>query len=253
MRKEGHWVRGCDLKYPRFSRTDADDFVVTAASKEILEEQVKPVIVKFLGERGLKLSEEKTLITHIAEGFDFLGQRVRKYGNKLLIRPTRQSVRSMLEKARQLIRSCRGLKAAVLIRKLNPLLRGWANYHRHIAAWATFKKVEWVLRNSLWRWAKHRHPEKGAQWIFQRYWHPLGGRKVFAADTGKRTPGGKPLWLKLVNPTQISIRRHVKIRAEANPFAPCWWDYFEDRTFFKRFGIHRREAGLNPSSEPAPQ
>ena len=107
----------------------ADDFLVTAASKEILEQKVKPVIVEFLRERGLKLSEEKTLITHIAQGFNFLGQRVRKYGNKLLIRPTRQSVRSVLEKARHLIGKCRGLAAAVLIRKLNPLLRGWANYH----------------------------------------------------------------------------------------------------------------------------
>src|SRR2546425_6514491 len=100
----------------------ADDFVVTAASKEILEQKVKPVIVEFLPERGLKLSEEKTLITHIAQGFNFLGQRVRKYGKKLLIRPTPQSVRSVLEKARQVIRQCRGLAAAGFIRKLNPLL-----------------------------------------------------------------------------------------------------------------------------------
>src|SRR5439155_15496683 len=111
----------------------ADDFVVTAARKEILEQKVKPVIVEFLRERGLRLSEEKTLITHIAQGFNFLGQRVRKYGKKLLIRPTQQSVRSVLEKARQLIGNCRGLAAAVLIRKLNPLLRGWAKLHLHVA------------------------------------------------------------------------------------------------------------------------
>ena len=83
----------------------ADDFVVTAASKDVLEQKVKPVIVEFLRERGLKLSEEKTLITHIAQGFNFLGQRVRKYGEKLLIKPTRQSVRSVLDKARQRIKS----------------------------------------------------------------------------------------------------------------------------------------------------
>src|SRR5262245_24621947 len=92
----------------------ADDFVVTARSKETLEQKVKPVIVEFLQERGLKLSEEKTLITHIAEGFNFLGQRVRKYGNKLLIRPTQPSARRVLDKARELIRSCRGLSAATV-------------------------------------------------------------------------------------------------------------------------------------------
>ena len=231
----------------------ADDFIITGVTKEMLENEVRPLVEQFLQDRGLQLSPEKTCTTQIENGFDFLGQNLRKFKGRLLIRPSKKNTHVFLEKARQCIRKHNGASQTDLIRHLNPIIRGWANYHRHIAAWATFKKVEWVLRNSLWRWAKHRHPEKGAQWIFQRYWHPLGGRKVFAADTGKRTPGGKPLWLKLVNPTQISIRRHVKIRAEANPFAPCWWDYFEDRTFFKRFGIHRREAGLKPSSEPAPQ
>src|SRR5882724_8318712 len=124
----------------------ADDFLVTAASKEILEQKVKPVIVEFLRERGLRLSEEKTLITHIAQGFNFLGQRVRKYGNKLLIQPTRQSVRNVLEKARQVIRNGRGLAAAVLIRNDSPLLRGWANYHRHVVSKRAFARVEHYLR-----------------------------------------------------------------------------------------------------------
>jgi hypothetical protein len=72
------------------------------------------------------------------------------------------------------------------------------------------------------------------------------------APTATRTPSGKPLWLKLVNPTEISIRRHVKIRGEANPFDARWRAYMEDRAFFKKFGIHRRAAGLKPSSSPAP-
>ena len=108
----------------------ADDFIVTAARPEILQEQVKPVIVRFLAERGLRLSEEKTTLTHIQKGFNFLGQRVRKYGSKLLITPTRHSIRSVLEKARELIRSCHGHNALTLIGRLNPVLRGWANYHR---------------------------------------------------------------------------------------------------------------------------
>src|SRR5947207_7566115 len=157
----------------------ADDFVVTAASKEILEQKVKPVIVEFLRERGLKLSEEKTLITHIAQGFNFLGQRVRKYGKKLLIRPTPQSVRSVLEKARQLIGSCRGVAAAVLIRKLNPLLQGWANYHRHVVSKRVFDRVEYCLRTMLWRWARRNHPNKSRGWIQRRY-HSADQRGAFS-------------------------------------------------------------------------
>ena len=231
----------------------ADDFIITGATKDVLENEVKPLVEQFLRDRGLQLSPEKTCITHIEQGFDFLGQNLRKLGGRLLTRPAKKNTHTFLEKVRQCLRQNNGVSQANLIRQLNPIIRGWANYHRHIVAMETFRKVEWVLRNSLWRWAKRRHRGKSAQWVFQRYWQPLGGEKVFAADTGKRMPGGKPLWLKLVNPTEIGIRRHVKIRAEANPFAPCWRAYFEDRAFFKKFGIHRREAGLKPSSEPAPQ
>jgi hypothetical protein len=200
----------------------------------------------------LQLSPEKTCVTHIEQGFDFLGQNLRKYGGKLLIQPSKKNTHNFLEKVRQLIRQNRGISQTDLIRQLNPIVRGWANYHRHVVAKGTFKKVEWVLWHSLWRWARRRHSGKRSRWLIQRYWHPLGGRNRFAADTRTRTPSGKPLWLKLVNPTEISIRRHVKIRGEANPFDARWRAYMEDRAFFKKFGIHRREAGLKPSSSPAP-
>lgn len=78
----------------------ADDFVVTCASKEVLESCVLPAIRRFMADRGLELSEEKTRITHITEGFDFLGQNVRKYGGKLLIKPAKKSIKSLLDKVR---------------------------------------------------------------------------------------------------------------------------------------------------------
>ena len=111
----------------------------------------------------------------------------------------------------------------------------------------TFGKVEWVLGHCLWRWAKRRHPGKSSQWIDRRYWHPIGGRKVFAADSGKRTRDGNVLWWQLVLPSSITIRRHVKIKAAANPFDPQWSDYFDDRAFFKQFGCHRQKTGYKPS------
>jgi RNA-directed DNA polymerase len=231
----------------------ADDFIITGTTKDMLENEVKPRVEQFMRDRGLQLSPEKTCVTSIEQGFDFLGQNLRKYGGKLLIQPSKKNTHTFLEKIRQLIRQSRGISQTNLIRQLNPVIRGWANYHRHVVAKRTFKKVEWDLWHSLWRWARHRHSGKGGRWIIQRYWRPLGNKKVFAVDTGERTPGGKPLWLKLVNPTEISIRRHVKIRGEANPFDPRWRAYIEDRAFFRKFGVHRREAGLKPSSEPAPR
>ena len=231
----------------------ADDFIITGATKELLENEVKPLVEQFLCDRGLQLSPEKTCVTHTEQGFDFLGQNLRKFDGKLIIRPSKKNTHNFLEKARKLIRQNWGMSQTDLIRQLNPVIRGWANYHRHIVAGETFKRVDWALWQALWRWAKRRHPGKSLGWILRRYWHPMGRQSWrFAADTGERTPAGKPVWLKLVNPTETKIRPHVKVRAAANPHDPHWHDYFEDRAFFKKFGIHRREAGLKPSSEPAP-
>lgn len=214
----------------------------------MLENEVKPVVEQFLRDRGLQLSPEKTCITHIDQGFDFLGQNIRKYSGKLLIQPSKKNTHAFLETVRQRVGQSRGISQAQLIRWLNPVIRGWANYHRHIVAKRTFRKVEMIIWQCLWRWARHRHHDKPTCWIVPRYWHRLNGQKVFAADTGKRTTSGKIIWLGLVNPARIPIRRHVKVKANANPFDPRWRSYFEDRAFFKKFGIHRKEAGLKPSS-----
>lgn len=207
----------------------ADDFVVTAASKEILEEKVKPVIVNFLQERGLKLSEEKTLITHIAEGFNFLGQQVRQYGDKLLIKPTRQSVRAVLDKARQKIRSCRGLKAAALLRKLNPILRGWANYHRHVVSKRIYGRVDYCLRTMLWRWARREHSNKSDGWIMRRYFSadPKGSFSIRTQD-----PEGRKKVLKVYRLGHTILERHIKVRGEATPYDPVYVEYFEKRRCF---------------------
>ena len=230
----------------------ADDFIITGNTKELLENEVKPVVEQFLRDRGLQLSAEKTCITQITQGFDFLGQNLRKFSGKMLTQPSRKNTHAFLEKVRQIIHCSGDMSQSDFIRQLNPVIRGWANYHRFSSATRTFKKAEWAMWQCLWQWAKRRHANKGARWTFRRYWHRLGTRLVFAANTGKQTSSGQPLWLKLVYPTQTSIRRFVKIRMDANPFAPDWRDYFEDRAFFKQFGIHRSEAGLQPSSPPAP-
>ncbi len=121
----------------------ADDFIVTGRSKELLETEVKPLVADFLRARGLELSQEKTHITHIEQGFDFLGHNVRKYRNgKVLTKLARQGVISFLGRVRALIKANKAATQADLIGTLNPLLRGWANFYQHAVAKAVFRRVD---------------------------------------------------------------------------------------------------------------
>jgi RNA-directed DNA polymerase len=108
------------------------------------------------------------LITHISRGFDFLGQNVRKYGDKLLIKPARKSVTSHLTKVREVLGKNKAATQAQVIMLLNQILRGWAMYHRHVVAAATFSRLDHLVWIKLWRWAKRRHPRKP-----MREWHLL--------------------------------------------------------------------------------
>jgi len=226
----------------------ADDFIITGATKDVLEKEVRPLVEQFLRERGLQLSPEKTCITHIDQGFDFLGQHLRKFDGTLLVKPSKKNTHAFLEKVRGIIDANKSASQESLIRQLNPVIRGWVNYHRHIVAADAFQRVDFEVWRRLWLWARRRHPEKSRRWVKDRYFHAIGPHQwKFAADTGERTPEGKPIWLKLVYASDTKIRRHIKIRAEANPFDPDWQDYFAERAFRKKFGIHRHEAGIKSS------
>ena len=112
----------------------ADDFIVTCTDRRMLEKLIQPAIAEFLASRGLELSSEKTSITHIDEGFDFLGQNVRKYNGKLLIKPSEKNVKVFLEKVKVAIKERRSTAAIDVLQKLAPMIRGWSMYHRHIVA-----------------------------------------------------------------------------------------------------------------------
>ena len=156
----------------------ADDFVITGSSKELLENEVKPLIVQFLRERGLELSQEKTLITHIEDGFDFLGQNVRKYNGKMLITPSKKNVADFLADIREVVKATQGDYGRSTwyycsTRKSD----GWAMYHRHICAKETFGDVDSAIFKVLWWWCKRRHPEKGKAWVARKYFtHAFQGR-----------------------------------------------------------------------------
>jgi RNA-directed DNA polymerase len=209
----------------------ADDFVITAKSRELLEEEVLPLVRTFLAERGLTLSTEKTVITHIDDGFDFLGKTLRKQHGKLVITPSRKSQQAIRRKIRRLIRQeGRQLSALGLIHKLNPVIRGWANSQRHVVSGKAFKQLDHNLDNALWQWARRRHPEKTTAWIRQTYFQkPHMHHRIFHADTTNEE--GEKVQVQLFRATHIPIRRHVMIRLAANPYDPAWEPYFEQRAY----------------------
>ncbi|WP_342265212.1 group II intron reverse transcriptase/maturase [Cardinium endosymbiont of Philonthus spinipes] len=204
----------------------ADDFIISGNTREVLENEVKPLLESFLSERGLTLSEEKTKITHINTGFDFLGCNVRKYNKKLIIKPSKEGIKNMLKKARTSIKTNIANTQAIMIKLLNPLLRGWGNYYRHVCAKQAFRKIDHEIMQSLWKWAKRRHPCKGLRWIKHRYFKVRGLRQwVFASSIA----GNHLKEIRLLKLSDIPIRRHVKIRADANPLDIRWKKYFEER------------------------
>jgi len=206
----------------------ADDWIITANTRQMLEERILPFIKDFLKERGLELSPDKTRIVHISEGFDFLGQSIRKYNGKLLIKPSKKNMKAHLEKVRNTIRANKTASAGALIFQLNPLNRGWANYHRHVCSKRIFGYVDKEIFCALWRWARRRHPNKGAGWVKEKYFKTVGRRHwVFSGEVKDRR--GNTKTVRLFSTAYTPIRRHIKVRWAANPYDPQWEKYFEAR------------------------
>jgi RNA-directed DNA polymerase len=214
----------------------ADDFVITGKTKELLEGTIKPAVETFLKERGLTLSPEKTRISRIEDGFDFLGQNPRKYNGKFLTKPARSNFRTILTRIRENIRKFSAKKTGDMIRALNPIIRGWANFHRHIAAKASFAALDSQVYRYLRDWARRRHPHKGRHWLRQKYWHSTPVSTYFSVV--EKTPEDNRR-VTLIHATSTKIERHIKIRGAANPFDPEYAAYFQQR----RAEQQRRFAG----------
>jgi RNA-directed DNA polymerase len=219
---------GYKLKYKVKLVRFADDFIITGNSKELLENEVKPLVEQFMGERGLILSEEKTRITHIDEGFDFLGQNIRKYKGKLIIKPAKKNRANFLRKIRELIKTNQQIAAGKLIVQLNPRIRGWANFHQHVVSSEIFKQVDRAVFQTLWRWVKRRHPGKGGKWLRKRYFKTVGNRNwVFFGSIIEKN--GQHREVQLFSAASVPIKRHIKVQEQANPYDPKWEVYFERR------------------------
>ena len=223
----------------------ADDFLVTARTPELLNEKIIPAIKSFLAERGLEISSEKSHVTDIETGFDFLGATIRKYGRTLLMTPSRKSVRAFLDGIRETIKAHAGSPMWEVIRLLNPRIRGWANYFRPLVSSKTFHTVDHAIFDAMVKWMRRRHPEKCLSWLRTRYCRSDGSRNwIITAST--RRANGSSSRIDLFQASSLLIRRHVKIESAATAFDPDF------REYFRRRRIARKQASAADRAHPAP-
>jgi RNA-directed DNA polymerase len=192
----------------------------------LLEENIIPAVKQFLAERGLTLSDEKSKIVYIGNGFTFLGQTFCKHGNTLHVTPSKEGVLSLLRKVGTLIRKHVSAPMDKRIKKLNQTLRGWANYHRHVVASRAFYRVDTYVYEQLWRMIRRKHPGKSKGWLIKRYWLAAGKKWIFSIT---RKLKGKFRLYQVLRVSSIGIRRHIKIKADANPYMPEYAYYFAYR------------------------
>ncbi|MBZ9622181.1 group II intron reverse transcriptase/maturase [Clostridium sp. FP2] len=195
----------------------ADDFIVTAPDSETAI-KAKEIIKSFLIQRGLELSDEKTIITHIDEGFDFIGWNIKKYKGKLLIKPSQKSIKRVISKISAIIKGNKSVEQDILIIKLNQIITGWSNYHQCAVSNDIFQKIDHITFQMLWKWAKRRHPNKGKRWIKSKYWKVHGARNWVFKDNKK-----------LILMSDKKIIRHIPLKLNKNPYTDT--QYFEERKY----------------------
>jgi len=207
----------------------ADDFVVTAPSREKIIKYVLPKLRCFLKERGMELNKAKTKIVHRGDGFDFLGFNIRQYLSKArticLAKPSKKAVKRHLMHIKTVISRNKQIKADELVSKLNPIIRGWANYYCYSSAKETFNYIDYRIWQMLWQWClrRHRRENKGKQWIRRRYFMDIGNRKwIF----GER----KENLLLFCRSFRAGVR-YIPVKSYSSPYDSILHDYW-----LKRYG-----------------
>jgi RNA-directed DNA polymerase len=159
----------------------ADDFVVMVAGTQAHAEALKDEIAAVLAPIGLRLSEAKTHVAHIDEGFDFLGfhiQRRRKRGTSkrhVYTTPSKKSIQNIKTKVRRRTsRSTRNMPIQALLMKLNSELQGWANYFRHAVAKRVFAAIDSYAWWQVTHWIRSKHHRITWKELRQRYTAPNG-------------------------------------------------------------------------------
>lgn len=209
----------------------ADDFVVFCESREDAQ-LVISTLTGWLSERGLKLSEEKTKIVNVKDGFNFLGFNIKKYkdntsrtGWRTLIKPSKESINKLKDKLRKEWLSLRGHNVIEIIQRLNPIIRGWANYYRTQVSSRIFTALDsWMFHRQV-RFARHTHPMKPVKWTREKYWGKLNKARNDKWVFGDKTSGAYLLKFRWFN-----IKRHVLVKGNYSPDNPNLKSYWEMRT-----------------------
>ena len=201
----------------------ADDFVVHCHTRQDALE-VKARLSQWLAPRGLAVNDDKTRVVSLDEGFDFLGFNVRRYRGKPLIKPSKQAVRRIRERLRSELRSLRGANAQAVIKRLNPIIRGWAAYYRTQVSARVFGALDHYLWRLTYKWARISHPNKGKRWVFARYYAMFNKARQDRWVFGDRDSGAylhKFSWTHIV--------RHQIVKHGASPDDPALADYWTQR------------------------
>jgi RNA-directed DNA polymerase len=213
------WVRAGTPVLIRY----ADDFIALCHTRqEALE--VKARLTGWLAPRGLSFNEDKTRVVTLEEGFDFLGFNVRRYGDKLLIKPSKAAVRRIRDRLRTELRSLRGANARTVIGRLNPIIRGWANYYRGVVSSRMFSALDDYLWRLTYKWALFTHSNKPRAWIVPSYFGQFNESRRDRWVFGDRASGAymqKFAWTR--------IARHWMVQGAASPDDPALTEYWAER------------------------
>ena len=235
--KSGRWgariAKGCPatIRY-------ADDFVVLCHTRqEVLE--VKARLARWLAPRGLAFNEDKTRVVSLSEGFDFLGFNVRRYGTKPLIKPSKAAIRRIRERLRTELRSMRGSNAPTVIKKLNPIIRGWAAYYRTQVSAEVFDALDQYLWELTFKWARFSHANKPTRWVVARYWGRFNKARQDRWVFGDRKSGAHLHKFKWTN-----IVRHRIVMGVASTDDPALADYWGQRRRKARLPIDKTSLWL---------
>ena len=216
----------------------ADDFVVHCHSRqEALE--VKARLATWLTPRGLAFNDDKTRVASLSEGYDFLGFNVRRYNGKLLIKPSKMAVRRIRRRLRDELRSLHGSNASAVLKRLNPIIRGWAAYYRTQVSAEAFGKLDSYLWHLTWKWAKRSHSTKPAHWVFARYFGKFNKTRQDRWVFGDRTSGSylhRFAWTNIV--------RHQIVKHRASLDDPELADYWAWRRRKAPLPINRTALSL---------
>lgn len=226
----------------------ADDFVVMCHTWDQAQ-QVRHRLAGWLAPRGLAFNEDKTQVVHVERGFDFLGFNIRRYDEKLLIKPSHTAVRRIRERLAAEVRSLHGTNAAAVIQRLNPISRGWAAYYRNVVSKQVFSEIDHYLWGRLYRWALRAHPNKSKHWVVDRYFGMFNQSRNDRWVFGDRDSG---IYLRQFAWTKIV--RHKMVMGTASPDDPAldWYWASRRRKSYALLGgatatLMIRQQGLCPT------